>query len=438
MIFIYAGTGSPRQEYIFRLVFGHWLRLPFRIIDEPGQFDPTEGVLINYSLKNIPGSVRITPSGLLSEDRIREFQPLHLLTGEQWVLFPLDDEKSALSFDIFSAVFWLITRYEEYLPFRLDPYGRFEVQESLMWKCGVHRLPVVDLWLNRLTRLLQQYDPYLKASNSEFEFLPTYDIDQTWSYLHKGFSRNTAGLIRDLLLFRWQNAALRVKVLRGRKTDPFDCFAWLDYLHEACNLKPLYFIHPGTYGKYDKNIPLLHPAHSARIRELGQTNDIGIHPSFLSFENTELLKREIGQLSFVLGREITKARQHFLRIRLPETYRRYIECGITDDYSLGWAGDSGYRAGTSRSFPFYDLERESATPLMLHPLSMMDGAYQVYRKISAEESALEAAAMAEYQKDTGGRLITLWHNESLSDQGQWKGWRPVYEHILRTITGIRS
>ena len=37
-------------------------------------------------------------------------------------------------------------------------------------------------------------------------------------------------------------------------------------------------------------------------------------------------------------------------------------------------------------------------------------------------------------KSVNGTFISLWHNESLSDQKRWKGWRRVYEEMIKYAT----
>ena len=33
-------------------------------------------------------------------------------------------------------------------------------------------------------------------------------------------------------------------------------------------------------------------------------------------------------------------------------------------------------------------------------------------------------------KSVNGTLISIWHNESLCNEGMWKGWRQVFEKML--------
>jgi hypothetical protein len=63
---------------------------------------------------------------------------------------------------------------------------------------------------------------------------------------------------------------------------------------------------------------------------------IGIHPSWASGDNENLLGSEIETLESATGKKITASRQHYIRFTLPHTFRRLIAAGITDDYSMGY------------------------------------------------------------------------------------------------------
>ena len=81
-----------------------------------------------------------------------------------------------------------------------------------------------------------------------------------------------------------------------------------------------------------------------------------------------MIRVEKQRLEHILGETVYHNRFHFLRFTLPQSYQQLLACGISDDYSMGYADQIGFRAGTCTPFYFYDLENEIQTTLKVHPL----------------------------------------------------------------------
>ena len=132
--------------------------------------------------------------------------------------------------------------------------------------------------------------------------------------------------------------------------------------------------------------------------------------------------------------DISASRQHFLKIAMPATYRNLIENDITDDYTMGFAARPGFRAGICSTFKWYDLESEVVTNLNIHPFAIMDGTLRDYMKVDASEAMNHIRPLIDEVKNTNGTFISLWHNESLSDEGRWKGWVDIYRDLIHYAT----
>jgi hypothetical protein len=87
----------------------------------------------------------------------------------------------------------------------------------------------------------------------------------------------------------------------------------------------------------------------------------------------------------------------------------------------------------SRSFPAYDLIEERIMDLELHPVAAMDATFMRYLQVSPERSVEMVAALADAVRDVGGVLRLLWHNESVSDAGEWMGWKEMYKQMLERV-----
>ena len=271
-------------------------------------------------------------------------------------------------------------------------------------------------------------DPF--PPSRKYCFQPTYDVDAAWAYLHKGFIRTAGAYARDIVRGDWEEVRRRNQVIFKHERDPFDSFDFQLQLQEEFHLKPIYFIHCGDYDTNDKSISIRKDAFRALIKHLGDYADVGIHPSFSSYLNPVRLKVEVDRLSEVLNREITKSRQHYLRMTLPRSYQRLIELDIKDDFTMGYASQVGFRAGTATPFRFYDLDNDIATSLQIHPFAVMDGTLKDYLNLSLRDSYNEIIKVVDEVRKVKGNFVYLTHNETLGGQKRWAGWPEMYRKIL--------
>ncbi|RMF23321.1 MAG: hypothetical protein D6765_13260, partial [Bacteroidetes bacterium] len=265
-----------------------------------------------------------------------------------------------------------------------------------------------------------------------FRFLPTFDVDMAWAFRHKGALRFAGGLAKDLFAGQWKRLGRRLAVRFGGHTDPFDTFARLDALHRDFHLRPIWFFLVADYGSFDKNSRPGHPAFRQLVRRLGESYPIGLHPSYASAEEPERLALEKKRLEEMLGRSVWLSRQHYLRLRFPQTYRRLLRAGFRQDYSMGFADATGFRAGTAHPFRWYDLPAETTTELLVYPFQVMDVTLKKYLALSPEAALEHTLALARTVRHSGGIFSTLWHNSSFDEQ-EWQGWGAVYEGLLQRL-----
>lgn len=320
-------------------------------------------------------------------------------------------------------MFDLLQRKEEYgLPYR-DDKGRFPAEMAAMVKAGKSEVPVVDEWIDREF-------PGAYAAKNRYACIPTFDVDHAYAFSGKGVLKNTGGLLKNVLQDP-DRAKSRIACWTGKHPDPYDTYAYILETCRSFGLKPLFFIQMGSYGNgVDVNLNFRGSEGRNLIRFLAKEARVGLHPSFASNENPDLLRREYDLLSEITGEPITASRQHFLMLRFPETYRRLEELGIREDYSMGWASVTGFRAGTCRPFRWYNLEREAFSKLTVFPFSCMDGTLHEYMKLSPDEALNKAESLIETTRRHQGVFVPLWHNHSVNNRFEWAGWQSVFEQML--------
>ena len=201
-------------------------------------------------------------------------------------------------------------------------------------------------------------------------------------------------------------------------------------LQEKYRYRPVYFILLADYGPNDKNIPYNNRYFQNLIRYLADYAEIGIHPSYAASLQPSLMVMETARLSKILKLEVERSRQHFLKLSLPETYRNLINNDIIHDYTMGYAEAPGFRASICTPFPFFDLDQDLPTDLMIHPFALMDGTLNSYLKLTPKKATATINELIEEVRKVGGTFIPLWHNSTLNDEGEWKGWLDVYIRML--------
>lgn len=391
---------------------------------------------IYYGSTPIDSAYNIWAHSMLSETTIRPFEPEVVKVGELTLLFPAPHGFD-LPFDLFSAAFYLLSRYEEYLPFVPDRYGRFEAGQSLAFRHNFLHEPVVDQWIQLFGKSLAAKFPGLAIRKRRFRFVPTFDVDIPWAFRNSGWLRIAGSLARHALAFHHREVRLRLAVLTGSIPDPYDIYNYLRNIEETHHFRAHFFFLSGNNSKYDINHALNTSAFRNLLRQMNAEREVGIHPSVQSNKSLHRLRAEYAKFTLLLGSAPKISRQHFLMLRFPETYDRLISLGIQTDYTMGYASQPGFRAGTTLPFRFYHLQNETETPLVIHPFAVMDVTLQQYLGLSSAEAIDLLRKQIRQVRRVNGVFTSLWHNESLSEYGPWTGWREVFNQLVKAATGYK-
>ncbi len=427
---VYVTSITNRLRYTFDLLLRDLVGIDYEITTDADKFSFHTGPKINYSSGPIGDELFFYATDLLFEKKIRR-QDLSVFDWNDTKAFFATHPKYIIPFDPFAASFYMVSRYEEYLPFTPDKFQRFDAAESLAFQKGFLNKPVVNIYAKKIRHILKEHFPELIFREKSYNYISTIDIDNSWAYKEKGLIRTCGALLRSLSSFDFNLFIERLTVLIGRKKDPYDTYDLLSELQHKYNLKMIYFFLLGDYAENDKNVSISSKKFQSLIKSVADYSETGIHPSFDSNQRSGRMRLEQSRLQKIVKRDITKSRQHFLKLSFPATYRQLIDADITDDFTMGFSGEIGFRAGICTSFYFYDLERETETRLRIHPFAVMDATLRYYMKIMPAEAMSYAGPLIKEVRAVNGTFITIWHNESISDQKPWEGWRGVYEEIIK-------
>ncbi len=420
-IMIYAQSLSNRLAYITNILITPKVTLT----NSKEEFLQYTDSKIIYSTEQLDNeSMWIIPHGLLKEEEIKE-QAIDCFEWEGLTVF--FKTNGSIPFDIFAASFYLLTRYEEYLPHIKDELGRYSHTNSLAFNKNFLHQPVIQLWMKQIP--LKYYS--LFNTDETWTFIPTYDIDIAYSYTNHSFVRNVFGFFRDFIRGNRDAVAERLQVLGGAKKDPYDIYEWLDLLHSSLQLKPIYFFLVAANKKgLDKNIDPSSAAVKFLIKNHSKKYEIGIHPSIQSTTNKGILNNEIKQLKNLISKEVNASRNHYIKIEFPNTYRELIHAKINNDYSMGYPTINGFRASYAKPHHWFDLTKNKVTELVLHSFCYMDATAIFQERIAIDKASADLQYYFETVRKLGGEFITIFHNNFLTDQVAFKEWKDLYADFL--------
>lgn len=424
---IFSTKDVPRLQYIAGILLGDILGLPWEIVTDKRKLGKYP--VINYSDENIAGCFKIAPDKLLFESGMHPIE----ISMSEWKGVPVifqTRSASDLPFDIFAASFFLITRYEEYLDHDPDQYGRFKASSSIAFRNGFLRLPVVDMWVREFSKTLLKKFQTLTFRRKEFRALLTIDADEPFAYLGRNLISSIGGLFRDIASSKGHPADRYRIVVKGEK-DPYEVFDYIVGNIEKHTTDTRFFFPVGDHSKYEKNPSWKNGEYRSLIHRISGKFKTGLHPSFNASVNQSLITTEKNRLNTITGTDISLSRFHSIRLLIPQSYINLKNSGITEDYSMGYPEEPGFRAGIARPFCFYNLIEDQPTALKIFPFQFMDSTLCNNNKhdpLAAKEVILN---LLNETKKAGGTFVSIWHNTSLLDNEEWQGWREVFEFMLK-------
>jgi hypothetical protein len=256
------------------------------------------------------------------------------------------------------------------------------------------------------------------------------DIDVAYAYLGRNLAVTIGSYFKAVFKLHFRTAFEKKMVLLHLKKDPYDTFEYQENIFKKYKLNPIYFFLAGKRGPYDKNISTESSGFKKLVKKVSSFAGVGIHPSYQSGSNPEIVAEEVTRVERNITKKVSCSRQHFLKLNLPETYRCLAELGITDDYTMIYAGRVGFRASICTPFFFYDLQAEKILPVKIHSGAVMDGTLNEYMELSPADATTITRELIHKVRNAKGEFIPIWHNHSISEYGHWKGWRKVFETMM--------
>lgn len=433
MLLVYTQKKAPRLNYIFKHICTRVLGVKVNFTTKIEEFIAHDNLKMSYAKQQLGNEFFVKSHDILFEQGLSDVE-INIHDWDNTKCFFYIGDKSAIPFDVFSASFYLLSRYEEYLPHVKDEFGRFTAKESLAYKHGFLHQPVVDIWAYKFKAALQKQFPEFKFPQRHYSITPIIDVPSAYCYNLKGLMRTFGGIIIDLAKFRLKRLYLRFAVLLGFKHDPYDTFKYLINRQKTSNFKFLFFFLIGDFSTYDKGINPNKKKFVSLIKHIGDYCRIGLKVSFLAIEDETILKKEKTRMEDILNTNLLASRQSFSKLNLPESYRNLISLEVQEDYTMGYVNEIGFRAGSSSPFLFYDLDYEVQTPLKVFPYQVMDHALLKHKSLLDKKKVV--GEIIKQVKQVDGEFVPVFHNYTFSDDVRWKGYKELFNLILDSANEI--
>ncbi|WP_040278763.1 polysaccharide deacetylase family protein [Psychroserpens damuponensis] len=430
MLLVYTHKITPRVRYAFKHLCTRILGVPVSFTTTVEEFIAHDSIKMSYTRQPLSNELFIRNHDLLYEQGLSDLD----INVQDWngtkCFFPTGD-KSALPFDIFAASFYLLSRYEEYLPHVKDDYGRFTATESLAYKANFLKQPVVDIWAYNLKAILEERFEDFTFPKRTYNIQPVIDVPMAYYYKQKGLLRTIGGGLTDLFRFKLKRLYQRFLVLFGFERDPYDTFKWIINKQKQYKFKFIFFFLIGDFSTYDKNININKKKFVSLIKSVGDYSKVGLKASYFALDDIAILKKEKKKMEYITNYELESTRNSFSKINLPSSYRNLIELEVKKDFTMGYLDYFGFRAGTCTPFLFYDLDYEIQTPLLINSFHCIDHALLKLHSQLDKQEALQRLINAVKQVD--GTFTPVFHNYSFGKDPSWKGFKQLFTQILESV-----
>jgi len=456
MLRIAAPSVTPELAWIVSVLIGEFIGVEYRLdTGEEGLFEialgPASIVMPDCFFgaaqalwlhpDSLPGTSRtMLDLGALGDEAGVVPNKIPVIYGEAAQGITQDGQSIRVPIDIFGSAFVMLSRYEEAIVPERDAHGRFPGRASIAWRYGFRDRPIIDEYVAILAACIGRLWPGIAVRRPQPRTVVSCDVDHPYHSgarsLSRAFRRSAGELLRKGSL----SDALRpmrnyIASRAGDWThDPYyHTVDWMmDVNERAGNTVAFNFIPEVTDPVYDGICTITDSAVRAMLRRIaGRGHEVGIHPGYRACSedtNIAFLRR---RLECVLDQEgvprrVSGGRQHYLRwsTRIPP---RWDAAGLVYDSTLGYAESGGFRCGTCREYPMYDLHARRPLRTRQRPLVCMEAAMFDATRVGPSDAAFDAMrSLKQAARRVGGDFTLLWHNSSLDTPRE----REMYCHLI--------
>lgn len=344
-----------------------------------------------------------------------------VLYGRENVL--VSEDNITCEIDIFASSFFMLSRWEEWVNDERDQHSRFPGRKSIAFKNNFLQRPVVNEYVEMLWNMLV-FLGWKNRKDRKFDLVLSHDVDILTS------SVSIKNVLGDIFLRRKLKLAINKALNLFR--DPVDTYGFLMDISEKVGVKSRFYF-MATDFRTDINCSegyLDNKRFKSLIKEIkGRNHVVGFHPGYFTYDSNRQWKKEKKALESKTDLCIEEGRQHFLMLKIPNTFRIWEKAGMKMDSTLGYPDKEGFRCGTGDCFHIFDFVARKELRLLESPLVLMEGTLKDYQALSLKEAEKRIIYYLNIGKKYKMRTTILFHNSSF-DNISWKGWKKLYEKVI--------
>lgn len=430
----------------------------YRIIPS-NRFNPVEyglnkAVIVSYGKKclntEVKNQIHIYTSDLFRENYLKPDSmpkvPLKRYGGLPVIYYGCGDFDGFIrrsenlietNIDMVASSFFMLSRYEEIVLGKKDKFDRFPATESLAYKEEFLDRPIVNEYIELLWNWIDNFGLGFKKKklwgNKDFAICLTHDVDTVRKYKIYPPLRTIGSLVvKDKNLKK--AFALIIDYSKAKlDKDPYDNFSYIMDLENKYGFKSSFYFMSGGNTKYDGSYSINDSYIISLIKTLQEEGfEVGLHSSFNSYNNFQMLNLEKEKLEKASENAIFGGRQHYLRWKTPETWRILEKAGLKYDTTLSFADYEGFRCGICFPYKPFDIFKNRVLDIWEMPLTVMDGSLFDYQNLTPEEGFQRIKNLIDTIKKYNGLFVLLWHNSSLDDL-RLPAWIKVYEKTIEYL-----
>lgn len=425
-ILVFTNQLSARKQFCFKQICNRILGLQVGFTTKIEEFIAYQGIKFSYAKKPLGQELFVEAYGLLDEEGFGDFD-IKVDNWDETPCFFGVSKESSIPFDIFSASFYLLTRYEEYLPFVKDQAGGFPVEESTAFEENFLNRPVVDLWAFQFLEVLKEKYDTVRFPKRKYNLGIFIAVHEAFAFRYKGLLRQIIGFLNQLILGDFHKAWLRIKTQLRLIKDPFNVYDNLVEFAKQENIKMKMFFQLSDFSKVNRNINH-HKSHYQRlIKSMGDYFTTGLLPGEQAIKETNTFKKEKNRWKEIAKQDLTSVLVKKFPLSFPESYINFEKAFIKEDFSMGYAQKLGFRAGTCTPFLFYNLNTEETTPLRITPYVLNS---EIFSTTSENEIAMQLQQIKKDVSKVNGSLNLIFENTDFVENRA--------EKIYKLITQINA